>query len=78
MLAIASVRDSPMATSLDWAILQESGVSTGPQKGHAEPIEVKEENKKIVKQALRNTDSGSMHLIDNTTSFKPIIEQILR
>jgi len=67
-----------MARSLDWAILQESGVSTGPQKGHAVPIEVREQNKKIVEQALRNIDSGSMHWIDNTTSFKPIIEQILR
>ena len=67
-----------MARSLDRAILYESGVSTGPQKGHAEPIEVREENKKIVEQALRNTVSGSIHLIDNTTFLKPIIEQILR
>ena len=67
-----------MARSLDRAILYESGVSTGPQKGHAELIEVRKENKKIVEQALRNIVSESMHLTNNTTIFKPIIEQILR
>jgi hypothetical protein len=67
-----------MARSLDRAILYESGVSTGPQKGHAEPIEARDENKKIIKHLLRKTVSGSMHMIDNMTVFKPIIEQILR
>ena len=78
LLATASVRDSPIARSLDRAILYESGVSTGPQNGHAELIEVREVNKKRPEYVLRSTLSESTLVIDNMTFCRPIIEQILR
>ena len=78
LLAIASVRDSPIARSLDRAILYESGVSTGPQNGHAELIEVSVVSKKRVEYVLRSTLPESTLVIDNTTFCRPIIEQILR
>jgi len=78
IFATASVTESPMAMSLDRSILKESGVSTGPQNGHAGLVEARDKSKQRVEHAQRDTVSKCIHMIDNWRYFWPIIEQILQ